>query len=317
MKKSDQQKYALIGSIIFIAMVIVAQNRIGAFLGLPGNVDLVSKDSSGQPLSGVICYINPSGDSRCSDPTQLDANGNMVCQMKAVSGSNGYCSFKGIPSGEFRGWSTTCGTGSVRKQGSVEVKAPAMGQVQTTSVYVTLAGCTSVGGGTVTTTTIPACTVQTLGGAGASLIGGKAICYLGDVWDTDSCGSRTRLVQSCGTYGCSSGVCIGTPTTVTTLPKTTTTLKPGVTTTTIKGATTTTLAQGCVDICDNVGECIASGTAGEDGVRCVSKNGCNSFVKDSTCSSGADTSQLAFYGVITAIVGVVAYMVFSITKKKK
>jgi hypothetical protein len=314
MKKSDQQKYALIGSIVFIAMVVLAQSRIGAFLGLPGNVDIFAKDSNGQPVSGVICYINPSGDSRCSDSSKLDSNGEMVCQSKQISDSSGRCAFTGIPSGDFRAWSATCGTGSVRKQGSVEVKAPSMGQVQTQSVYVTLAGCTSTGM-PVTTTTIPSCNVQTLGAAGASLIATKPICYLGDVWNTDSCGSRTSLLQSCGTYGCSSAQCIGVPTT--TIKVTTTTQpssgQPSVTTT-LK-STSTTLSQGCVDTCDNVGTCVASADS-TTGFRCVSKNSCNTYVTDSTCTTGTDTSQTAFYGVITALACTVAYMVYSITKKK-
>ena len=314
MKKSDQQKYALIGSVAFIVMVVLAQSRIGAFLGLPGNVDIIVKDSSGLPLSGAICYINPSGDSRCSSSTQLDSNGAMVCQLKQISSSNGRCAFTGIPSGDFRAWGVTCGTGSTRKQGSVEVKTPVMGQVQTTSVYVTLEGCVSTGE-SVTTTTIPVCDAQSLGAAGASLVGSKPICYLGSVWNTDECGSRTVLLQSCGTYGCTGAQCIGVPTTTLKASTTpTTTLKASTTPTT--PTTPTTLKQGCVDICDNVNECVVSADSSTEGFRCVAKDGCNSYVKDSTCQSGTDTSQIAFNGIVFAIVAVVAYVVYSITKKK-
>lgn len=284
----------LVALFSLIVALVAGQYWIGgALLGLPGNVDIFVKDSAGQPIGGAVCYINPAGLSTCSDPSILNSNGNMVCQIRTTSSAAGRCAFTGIPSGEIQPWGVACtSTSGITKQGSVEVRPPAFGSTQTSNVYVTLSGCSSVIS-TTTTTTLQSCTSHT-----------QVKCYNGDVYYYNSCGDRQERITACGTFGCSNGACLNAPST--TQPPVT------VTTTTQPGATTTTQPPSCVDSCMGTG---CSTDAAGNGFRCVvSSSGCRGWAQDTTCNAGSDNTM--WIAIAAAVVTLGAMLVY-ITRRKR
>lgn len=141
---------------IWVAVVLV-----GAFLLYTGISPLESGTASlkllvktgTNPVSGVLCYMNPSGSSAC-----INSEGNdNKCQWKATSGSDGVCYFAG-PFNTSTSWpiAVMCSSPNTRVSKTISL----LPGTNTIEVYC--------GAQPSTTTTTIKRTTTTLGGSGSS-----------------------------------------------------------------------------------------------------------------------------------------------------